>query len=219
MDKTAKNERKGRVYAGATTKDRVLKRREQFLDVGLQLFGTVGYKAASVRALCREAKLTDRYFYESYSSVEDLLIEVYQREIEKMTLAVMLAIGDVVPGKSAAAFARPALLAFFSAARNPVVTKTVWLEILGVSERVNKVYQHAMQQFGELFLLKFKALYPTLKLSSTREQALATAVVGAISLSAMNWLINDFSTPIDDLVEVNALLMEGLAAALAAPAA
>jgi hypothetical protein len=34
--------------------------------------------------------------------------------------------------------------------------------------------------------------------------------VGAISQLTMAWIVSDFSTPIEDLVDVNVLLLEGL---------
>ena len=215
MTLIAKIDPNGRRYAGETSEDRVLKRREHFLDVGLQLFGTVGFKAASVRALCREAKLTDRYFYESFDSTEDLLIAVYKREIEKMSQAVILSIGDIASNNNIREVAYPALLAFFSAVQNPISSKIVWHEVLGVSDKVNQVYQTAIQEFGQLMLMMFKSLYPQLNLASSLENALCTAMVGAVSQSAMSWLINDFKTPMDDLIQANMLLLEGLASQFA----
>ena len=49
------------------------------MEAGLELFGTVGYASTSVRAVSAAASLNSRYFYESFSSREDLLYSVYQR--------------------------------------------------------------------------------------------------------------------------------------------
>ena len=61
-----------------TLEQRTAERRERFLEAGLNIFGNEGFHAATVRKICKEAGLTDRYFYESYSSMEALLIEVYE---------------------------------------------------------------------------------------------------------------------------------------------
>jgi AcrR family transcriptional regulator len=58
------NERvSGRSYGGESANDRLARRRRQLLDAGLELFGTTGYRATTVRQLCREARVSDRYFY------------------------------------------------------------------------------------------------------------------------------------------------------------
>ncbi len=49
------------------------------MEAGLDLFGTIGYARTSVRAVSAAASLNSRYFYESFSSREDLLYAVYQR--------------------------------------------------------------------------------------------------------------------------------------------
>ena len=78
MKKESEIPESGRPYAGERPGERVLRRRQQFLDAGLELFGSIGYRATTVRILCKQAKLTDRYFYESFTSTEDLLLEVYR---------------------------------------------------------------------------------------------------------------------------------------------
>jgi len=67
-----------RTWAGTTLDDRKATRRAQLLETGLDLLGTEGTVAVSVRAVCRHAKLTERYFYESFTDREDLVLAVYE---------------------------------------------------------------------------------------------------------------------------------------------
>lgn len=67
-----------RTWAGTTLDDRKATRRAQLLETGLDLLGTEGTAAVSVRAVCRHAKLTERYFYESFTDREDLVLAVYE---------------------------------------------------------------------------------------------------------------------------------------------
>ena len=210
MKKPSKSDTVGRLYGGETSEDRTQRRKAQFLDAGLQLFGTVGYKAASVRALCREAKLTDRYFYESFKSVEDVLVAVYEREIQRLVAAVLQAVPSISSQERIADMARPALQAFFKGVQDPVVAKTIWFEVLGVSDRVNKVYQSTIHDIGDLLLQMVKNYFPDLCMNRQRETLLSIGIVGAISQSTMAWIISGFNASIDDLVEVNLLLLEGL---------
>src|ERR1700710_181396 len=68
----------GRAYGGLALEDRVAARRARFIEAGIELFGTQGFRAATVRGICAAAGLTDRYFYESFASLEALLAEVYR---------------------------------------------------------------------------------------------------------------------------------------------
>lgn len=200
----------GRVYGGESKEDRAQKRREQFLQTGLRLFGTIGYKQVSVRGLCREAKLTDRYFYESFDSVEDVLIQVYEREIQKLAQLIMKSLGEFKEDTPITDVTRPALKAFFEFARDPIVAKTVWIEILGVSPRVDKIYLQGMSDFQDMIIYLVKGLYPKLRLGPVRERSLAVALVGGISQTTMVWIMNEFKTPIEELVEANSMILEGV---------
>jgi len=67
-----------RTWAGTTLDDRKAARRARLLETGLDLLGTAGTAAVSVRAVCRNAKLTERYFYESFTDREELVLAVYE---------------------------------------------------------------------------------------------------------------------------------------------
>jgi AcrR family transcriptional regulator len=67
-----------RTWAGTTLDDRKATRRARLLETGLDLLGTEGTAAVSVRAVCRHAKLTERYFYESFTDRESLVLAVYE---------------------------------------------------------------------------------------------------------------------------------------------
>lgn len=84
----------GRTYGGESADDRLTRRRRQLLDAGLELFGTAGYRATTVRQLCREPKVSDRYFYEQFDSTEDLLLAVYDECTRALEEAALAALGD-----------------------------------------------------------------------------------------------------------------------------
>jgi AcrR family transcriptional regulator len=74
----------GRRYGGRGAEERQRERRSRLVAAGLEVFGTTGYAAASVRQICREAGLTERYFYESFQGREELLRAVYDQLIEEV---------------------------------------------------------------------------------------------------------------------------------------
>ena len=48
------------------------------MDAAIAIYGVVGYRNAPVKAICERAKLTERYFYESFQNSEALLIATYR---------------------------------------------------------------------------------------------------------------------------------------------
>lgn len=86
-----------RVYGGVSAEQRQGARREQLLSAGLQELGTAGWKATSVRTICQEARLNQRYFYESFSGLDELLVAVFDRIVDEMIAAVAEAIQQAPP--------------------------------------------------------------------------------------------------------------------------
>ncbi|MCE2679073.1 MAG: TetR/AcrR family transcriptional regulator [Burkholderiales bacterium] len=210
MKKNDQTEVLPRLYGGEEGGERVARRKQQFMDAGLRLFGSGGYRSATVRALCKEAKLTDRYFYESFTSTEQLLIEVYQREIAIIESKLLAAVGELGPDSKLQQVVERALDMFFQAVENPLVARTVWVEILGVSPTVDRVYYDAMARFGAMLMGMVQVVYPNWKIPVVQRQILANSIVGAINQSTTNWLISGFQQKRQDLVAANSLLFKGL---------
>jgi AcrR family transcriptional regulator len=65
-----------RVYAGRSSAERRAERRERLIQSGLELFGTIGYDGSSIERICAQAAVSTRYFYDEFSSREELLATV-----------------------------------------------------------------------------------------------------------------------------------------------
>jgi AcrR family transcriptional regulator len=83
-----------RTWGGTTLTDRRAARRAQLLEAGLDLLGNEGLPAVSVRAVCRHAKLTERYFYESFADRDELVLAVYEDVGARARQALVDAIPD-----------------------------------------------------------------------------------------------------------------------------
>ncbi|WP_054814549.1 TetR/AcrR family transcriptional regulator [Nocardia arizonensis] len=68
-----------KLWRGRTLHDRSAGRREQLLAVALDLLGTEGSAAVTMRAVIRLANLSPRYFYESFDNRDALVTAVYDR--------------------------------------------------------------------------------------------------------------------------------------------
>jgi AcrR family transcriptional regulator len=71
--------------------DRQALRRDELIAAGVQLLGEAGGPALTVRAVCREAGLTERYFYESFSERDEFVRAVYDDVCTRAMSALMSA--------------------------------------------------------------------------------------------------------------------------------
>ncbi|MBK1782858.1 TetR/AcrR family transcriptional regulator [Prauserella cavernicola] len=102
----------GRTWAGTTLTDRRATRHRQLLDAGLDLLGAEGSGAVSVRAVCRRARLTERYFYENFGDRDEFILAVYESVVAEAHLALVDAVGTAA--SDTATRAEAAVTAFVS---------------------------------------------------------------------------------------------------------
>ncbi|MET0451475.1 MAG: TetR/AcrR family transcriptional regulator [Mycobacterium sp.] len=69
-------QRRGR-WSGVPLEDRQALRRDHLIAAGVNLLGGESDSALTVRAVCRVAGLTERYFYESFTDRDDFVRAVY----------------------------------------------------------------------------------------------------------------------------------------------
>lgn len=69
-------QRRGR-WTGVPLEDRHAVRRDNLIAAGVQLLGEKDGTALTVRAVCRKAALTERYFYESFTDRDHFVRAVY----------------------------------------------------------------------------------------------------------------------------------------------
>ena len=63
-----------RNFLGETPDERRNRRKEGLIDAALTLVNTGGLPAIGVRSVTTEARLSSRYFYESFTDIDDLLV-------------------------------------------------------------------------------------------------------------------------------------------------
>ena len=83
-------QRRGR-WSGVPLEDRQALRRDELVAVGTQLLGGESGPAVTVRAACRQAGLTERYFYESFDDRDEFVRAVYDDVCSRAMTALMSA--------------------------------------------------------------------------------------------------------------------------------
>jgi AcrR family transcriptional regulator len=83
-------------YGGASVDERRAARREQLVDAAFELLGRGGWRETTVRGVCVEAGLNPRYFYESFTDLDELVAAVFEREVGRATAGILAAF-DAAP--------------------------------------------------------------------------------------------------------------------------
>ncbi len=65
-----------RPYLGKSAEERITERRRRLIDTAFELLSSDGWKQVTIDKLCRQAKLNKRYFYESFSNLDELAVAV-----------------------------------------------------------------------------------------------------------------------------------------------
>lgn len=210
METTRKRHATTRSYAGLAPEERVARRRQQFIEAGKQLFGTIGYRKTTVRLLCAEAGLTDRYFYESFESIERLLVAVYNRLIDDLERSILMALASANEGDSLEQRIRQALDALYRTAEDPLLSRVIWIEILGVSPGAEAIYNVTLRRFADLLFNLAKAMLPDWPVSEPVARTACMGLIGAVSETAKDWLHAGYRQPRETLVEGMMLMFRGL---------
>ena len=212
-----------RSYGGLAMEERVAARRARFVEAGVELFGTQGFRGATVRGICAAAGLTDRYFYESFASLESLLAAVYgsltERFAKRLTEESFASEGW---RGDAAAVERQVTAAYelwFDTVRDARVARILLVEILGVSPGMDALYEESARAMAALTIMPLAGTLPTLKLPKARRELLGRALVGAALQVAKMWMTGGYKLPRRDVVRTCVLVATGTLAALRAEAA
>ncbi len=181
-----------RTWRGRGADERKAERRAQLLTAALQVYSERGFRHSSVKAVCDAAGLTERYFYESFANSEDMLVAVASASLQ-YTVSELRAKCDVVPQQDRL---RTILTNYYAMLREqPAHARAFLVEIRGISPVVDEYLETAFDTFAELI-----ADAPLASLSAI-DRMVAIGAVGAILNIALDWIINDFVTPIEDVVE------------------
>lgn len=148
-----------RSYRGVSAEQRRAERRARLLAAALDLVGTVGLAATTMTEVCARARLTERYFYESFRSLDELVAELMTEQAERLQEHVLAAVARV-PQDDPRGTLRAAVLAFFELTDgDPRLSRVVLAESMGspalrvrrhqlVHRFADLVTEHAQRRYG-----------------------------------------------------------------------
>ena len=138
-----------RGYGGMTAAERHALRRRRLVDAALERFGTAGYAATSIEAICTAAGVSTRNFYDHFESRESLLIAVYDQITDDAQKAILDAV--LVSGLTLDEQARVAIEAFAHAMLDDERRARInFIEVLGASPQVEARRREVIRGFAHM---------------------------------------------------------------------
>jgi len=71
-------------WNGLSTEERQRERRNLLIEAAFELLANEGMSGTTVRAVCAHARLNPRYFYESFTDLDELLVAVYDNVFRQL---------------------------------------------------------------------------------------------------------------------------------------
>ena len=196
-----------RPYRGVDAVERVADRRRRLLDAGLDLLGAAGKDPAelTVRAICGQAALGVRYFYESFNDKDDFVGAVFDSVIADIAATTQAAVASATPAEQARA-------AMANVVRTISADTRVGRLLFSV-ELSNTVIVRKRAESTALFAaLLFAHAGAQGALDNDHVKAASHFAVGGVGQTISAWLSGEVRLDHDELVEALAELIEQLAA-------
>jgi AcrR family transcriptional regulator len=162
--------------------DRVVERRALLLDAALELLGTRGWSAMTVRGVCALARLNARYFYESFPDLDTLAVAVFDRVVDELREAVDSAVAAAGPDPAARIRAMVATtVGFVDSDRRRA--RVLYVEGRG-NERLQRRRLESSSLIADLLAAEARGYGP----QRARHRLIAAFLVGGFSELLMRWL-------------------------------
>ena len=181
------------------------------------MFGTEGYAGSSIRSLSAAAGVNSRYFYESFTSREDLLYHVYLDIVSVIATQAVEAVADepTIEGQ-----ARSALRAGWMAlTEDPRRARIVALEVVGVSERLERLRRDTRHALADITVTRAMAVASD-DIELRLDPVLTSRfLIGGVIEVLVEWIHGEIDQPTDEVIEHFTRLFSAAAyAAVADPA-
>ena len=183
--------RRNATYAGVSADERRAERRARLIRAAVGLYGERGFSSVGVKAVCVEAGLSERYFYESFADRDALLV------------AAIEAVAAWLFGQLDAAAARGAtprervrlaLTAYFELLRaNPAEARLFLRDLDGAGPQVDHARARVLQSFVR-FLDQIVGRRPT-------RSFVTAGVVGGVLHVTLAWMHYGFARPVEGVVD------------------
>ncbi|MBI5925978.1 MAG: TetR/AcrR family transcriptional regulator [Aquabacterium sp.] len=214
-DRPAKKKRAATVtrrYGGVDAAERRRERQRKLIEAGLEVFGRRGYHLSTVRDICTQAALTERYFYESFKTLGELFDAVYAElrgQVQQKVMAAIMARGLVQPDPLA--MGEGSLRAWYAFLHeDPRRARIMLVDAVSVSESGMRGAEAAINEFKGMLRTFVSMLYPDMGKYGIDLDVIVSGLAGATIYIAKNWTQSGFKYSLDDILAHNMLIFRSL---------
>lgn len=199
-----------RSYKGTSIEERRHQRRERLIDASLEAFARRGIAKTTIRDICSEARLTERYFYESFRSTEDAFDAVYLHLKCQLVARVTEALSHAP--RTIEQLAAGGLRAFYVFLReDPRRAQIMLIDALTANQQSQDKSQKAVHYYIEMMSTLADELYPELA-GKVDIEMIAGGMLGLAIQVGSIWSRRGFKKSIDEVLGYNLYAWQGLAA-------
>ena len=191
---------KERQFKGLSLTERKHARREKLIEAGIETYGSQGFFSVTVKDVCNEAKLTERYFYESFKKSEDLFQTIFLKLIETLQQNVMQSVMQAAPDPAKMIDAGLGAL-LRTLKDDPRLARIIYIDAMLVQELHNQAtIQETMLRFDRMIQAFVMLMMPNLQRSEQEVSLIATGLNGYVTQIAIRWVMGGFKQSQEDVL-------------------
>ena len=156
--------------------------------------------SVTVKDVCQEAKLTERYFYESFKKSEDLFQTIFLKMIEELQQNLMQAVIKAAPDPEQMVDA--GLRALLSTLKDdPRLARIVYVDAILVQELHNQAtIQETLAQFDRMIQAFVMLTMPQIQHNENELSLIATGLNGYVTQIAVRWVMGGFKQSLEQVL-------------------
>lgn len=204
-----------RNWRGESPEERRLQRRERLMEASLEAFSQHGIEKTTMRDICAQARLTERYFYESFRNTEDAFDAVYamlkQELVERVSTALARAPLNIPQ------LARDGLAAFYNFIKeDPRRAQIMLIDAFYANRKTLDKSRDAVKEYVVIIDQLARRLYPNMPANFDVEMV-AWGLIGMCIQVGTMWAASGFKQPLDKILDYNLYAWRGLESWIDAP--
>ncbi|GAA5002089.1 TetR/AcrR family transcriptional regulator [Acinetobacter puyangensis] len=206
---TSKTKTASRQFKGLTLEQRKQIRREKFIEAGLQSYGTHGFFSVTIKDICHEAKLTERYFYESFKRSEELFKVVYLQLISDLQKNIVQAVMQAAPDHEQMIEAGLTVL-LKTLKDDPRIARILFIDAVLVQELHGDTIYESFTRFDQTIFNIITLIFPEQLKNKSEASLIATGLNGYVTQIAMRWVVGGFKQPFVEVLSASCLAYRGI---------
>jgi len=187
-------------YGGVSAEQRRAERRRRLLDAALDVIGTQGRSATTLRGICERARVGPRFFYESFADLDALAAELYDEVLDaalRRTIAAIEATPHDLRARTAAAF-RAMISEIID---DPRRARVLFVEAYGSETLVARRFA-AMRRLARVALEQSHDLLD-LPPDDRLLRAVSVLLTGGVTEFVLAWLDGGMDVSRDELIQIS----------------